>query len=551
MPRRRKTSTSTGTAAGAAAAALPAPPRYDVLGELGRGTFGAVYHVRDTTTNQQFALKRVPMPVRIKALAKPAAGSYAASGAGATGTSAGSGSTSTRLPGAVTSSASAFKRKRETDGSLWTQGKEHDDDDDSAYELTHWQAAAAGPAGASQAGAGQARSLKVMPSASFVLECREVEYYERLRALQAATSEASGVPVPHIGTAAAANATFTHVITLLDSFVTYDATQALLVGLDPSRGTHGDAFEDDTDSGSDSEAAAGTRRGSAVTYDKKEDSHKPETYGPHVMMNMVFHLANADLDTILLRVAPAEGAARGAAVAHYAAKVGMHREQFIAHVMYQVFLGIANLHSLGIAHRDLKPNNVLILPVRDGVGVHAMVCDLGAAKDLSEMAPEVDHTGTNLEKGPHMPRVVVPSYRAPELCFGSSNYTTAIDIWSCGCILGELFLEATVFAGETASHGIRSMLLLMGIPTESQLADMGVPPRMRKLCDPMEDCPMESVMAKNELWRERGMSDTAIDLLTMIFDYSPSERPTAEQCLEHAFFDDVRPRTAATMTFDV
>lgn len=77
--------------------------------------------------------------------------------------------------------------------------------------------------------------------------------------------------------------------------------------------------------------------------------------------------------------------------------------------MYQLFRSLAYIHSLGICHRDIKPQNLLLDP-ETGV---LKLCDFGSAKHLVKGEPNVSYICSRY-------------YRAPELIFGAIDYTTKI-----------------------------------------------------------------------------------------------------------------------------
>lgn len=94
---------------------------------------------------------------------------------------------------------------------------------------------------------------------------------------------------------------------------------------------------------------------------------------------------------------------------------------------YQVFRGLLFIHQLKIAHRDIKPHNILYK------GKKAAICDFGSAKILTHE--------------PNLPYICSRCYRAPELIFGATHYSTMIDIWSVGCVLLEMIQGTPLFIG--------------------------------------------------------------------------------------------------------
>ncbi|KAJ7531174.1 hypothetical protein O6H91_14G035200 [Diphasiastrum complanatum] len=101
---------------------------------------------------------------------------------------------------------------------------------------------------------------------------------------------------------------------------------------------------------------------------------------------------------------------------------------------YQIFRSLAYIHGgVGVCHRDIKPQNLLVNPHSHQL----KLCDFGSAKVLIKGEPNISYICSRY-------------YRAPELIFGATEYTTAIDIWSVGCVLAELLLgQVPLFPGES------------------------------------------------------------------------------------------------------
>ena len=101
--------------------------------------------------------------------------------------------------------------------------------------------------------------------------------------------------------------------------------------------------------------------------------------------------------------------------------------------MQQLLSGLDHCHSRGVLHRDIKGSNLLI----DNNGI-LKIADFGLAT-----AYDPRHSV------PLTSRVVTLWYRPPELLLGASHYGVAVDLWSTGCILGELYTGKPILPGKT------------------------------------------------------------------------------------------------------
>lgn len=63
-------------------------------------------------------------------------------------------------------------------------------------------------------------------------------------------------------------------------------------------------------------------------------------------------------------------------------------------------------------------------------------------------------------------------YRAPELIFGATVYTTSIDLWSAGCVMSEFLLGTPLFPGESGVDQLVEIIKVLGTPSREQIAKM-------------------------------------------------------------------------------
>ncbi|XP_076957065.1 shaggy-related protein kinase iota-like [Bidens hawaiensis] len=183
---------------------------------------------------------------------------------------------------------------------------------------------------------------------------------------------------------------------------------------------------------------------------------------------------------------------------------------------YQIFRGLAYMHTVaGVCHRDLKPQNVLVNPLTHQV----KICDFGSAKMLVAGEPNISYICSRF-------------YRAPELIFGATEYTTSIDIWSAGCILAELLLGQPLFPGENAVDQLVEIIKVLGTPTREEIRCMN--PNYNDFRFPqIKGFPWHKVFQKR-------MPPEAIDLASRLLQYSPNLRCSALEALTHPFFDELR-----------
>nr|TKV90262.1 hypothetical protein SEVIR_9G017300v2 [Setaria viridis]TKV90263.1 hypothetical protein SEVIR_9G017300v2 [Setaria viridis] len=183
---------------------------------------------------------------------------------------------------------------------------------------------------------------------------------------------------------------------------------------------------------------------------------------------------------------------------------------------YQICRALAYIHNcIGICHRDIKPQNVLVNP-----HTHQLkICDFGSAKVLVKGEPNISYICSRY-------------YRAPELIFGATEYTTAIDLWSTGCVMAELLLGQPLFPGESGVDQLVEIIKVLGTPTREEIKCMN--PNYTEFKFPqIKAHPWHKVFQKK-------LPPEAVDLVSRFLQYSPNLRCTALEACMHPFFDELR-----------
>ena len=129
-------------------------------------------------------------------------------------------------------------------------------------------------------------------------------------------------------------------------------------------------------------------------------------------------------------------------------------------------------------------------------------------------------------------KLVCRYYRAPELIFGSTEYTTAIDVWSGGCVLAELLLGTPLFPGSSGVDQLVEIIKILGTPTKEELHEMN--PNYQEFKFPqIRASPWASVFKPNT-------PPQALDLASKYLEYKPKHRLLAIESCSHPFFDELR-----------
>ncbi|KAL9689271.1 hypothetical protein QQ045_033706 [Rhodiola kirilowii] len=188
--------------------------------------------------------------------------------------------------------------------------------------------------------------------------------------------------------------------------------------------------------------------------------------------------------------------------------------------IYQICRALNYIHNvIGVCHRDIKPQNLLVNP-----RTHELkLCDFGSAKMLVAGEPNISYICSRY-------------YRAPELIFGATEYTNAIDMWSTGCVMAELLLGHPLFLGESGVDQLVEIIKVLGTPTREEIK-----------CMNPNYCEFKFPQIKSHPWHkvfDQRPPPEAVDLVSRLLQYSPKLRCSALEACAHPFFDPLREPNA-------
>ncbi|GMI79793.1 hypothetical protein like AT1G53050 [Hibiscus trionum] len=180
--------------------------------------------------------------------------------------------------------------------------------------------------------------------------------------------------------------------------------------------------------------------------------------------------------------------------------------------MQQLLSGLDHCHSHGVLHRDIKGSNLLI----DSNGI-LKIADFGLACHFDPH-----------DSVPMTSRVVTLWYRPPELLLGASYYGVAIDLWSAGCILGELYSGKPILPGKTEVEQLHKIFKLCGSPSEEYWRRAKLPhSTVFKPLHPYRRCVAEIF---------KDFPSPAVSLMDTLLSIDPVHRRTAAFALKSEFF---------------
>uniref|UniRef100_A0A0A9X4S4 Mitogen-activated protein kinase n=2 Tax=Lygus hesperus TaxID=30085 RepID=A0A0A9X4S4_LYGHE len=194
--------------------------------------------------------------------------------------------------------------------------------------------------------------------------------------------------------------------------------------------------------------------------------------------------------------------------------------------LYQILRGLKYLHSARILHRDIKPGNLLV-----NSNCVLKICDFGLAR--------VEEPDKNMKM---TQEVVTQYYRAPEILMGARHYSAAVDVWSVGCIFGELLGRRILFQAQSPVLQLELITDLLGTPS---LEDM------RHACDGAKSHMLRKMTkppALSALYTLSALAThEAVHLLCQMLVFDPDKRISVVDALAHPYLDEGRLRYHSCM----
>lgn len=196
-------------------------------------------------------------------------------------------------------------------------------------------------------------------------------------------------------------------------------------------------------------------------------------------------------------------------------------DDHVQFIVYQIVRALLYLHSANTIHRDLRPANILGTLTCD-----IQLCDFGFAKaaDFSAYKKEAKEGSECFRARAFAPGLRY--YEAPEIVLECET-TTAIDMWSLGCIMAELMTGKILFKGDCYISQIKAIVESLGRPQDlSFVKNKNALKFFQSLPEKATKPLLSNIEYKNQ---------EAIDLLTKLLEVDPAKRINAADAIRHPY----------------
>lgn len=197
-------------------------------------------------------------------------------------------------------------------------------------------------------------------------------------------------------------------------------------------------------------------------------------------------------------------------------KAKILKDIHIRFIIYQLLKALKYIHSAKLLHRDIKPSNVLI-----DASCRIKLCDFGLCRSIADCETLDDVEMTDY--------VATRWYRSPEILMGSKKYTVGLDLWSVGCILGEMFRTRPLLPGTSTMNQLEKIFEITGNPTAKDVQSWQSPFAAQMV----DNVKARQHVKLNELCHQ--LPKKAMHFMKNVFQLDPSKRGSAETALKDEY----------------
>mmetsp|Transcript_4717 Transcript_4717/g.6554 ORF Transcript_4717/g.6554 Transcript_4717/m.6554 type:complete len:299 (-) Transcript_4717:153-1049(-) len=194
---------------------------------------------------------------------------------------------------------------------------------------------------------------------------------------------------------------------------------------------------------------------------------------------------------------------------------GLLSPMLVKSYLFQMCRGLAFCHARGVMHRDLKPQNLLVS--RDG---RLKLADFGLARAFCPPIRPLTH------------EVVTLWYRPPEILLGQQAYAPPVDVWAIGTMLVEMVTKRPLFPGDSEIDQLFKIFRQLGTPLEDAWEGVTQLPDWNPSFPKWYKTAFSKTVTEN-------LDAAGLNLLEAFLAYSPKDRITAKDALNHPYFDDL------------